>query len=316
MEKVETQLASVLRGSDAFTDEVTQHLALAGGKRLRPLLCFMAAQLGPEPENERVLDAALSVELTHLASLYHDDVMDEAPMRRGVPTAQRLYGNSAAIMAGDVLFSRASATILRVGLAAVQAHVAAFERLCIGQLRETAGPKSGADPIAHYLDVLSGKTGSLIALAARHGVCAAAGDLQLAADLAEYGERIGVAFQLADDVIDLSEDGFVTGKTPGTDLLENVDTMPTLLLKKAAQAGTLDTAGQEILRLLESGEIAADDNLQRALAMLREHEVVAQTKELAAKWAADALSYLQRVPDGSVKDAFVGFAHAMVYRMA
>lgn len=316
MEAVEQRLAQVVRGSDAFTDEVTAHLALAGGKRLRPLLCFIAARLGPNPDHENVLAAALSVELTHLASLYHDDVMDEAPLRRGVPTAQRLYGNSAAIMAGDVLFSRASATILRVGLEAVEAHVKAFERLCVGQLQESVGVKEGSDPIAHYLDVLSGKTGSLIALSARHGVFAAGGDAELAADLAEYGERIGVAFQLADDVIDLVSDTEFTGKTPGTDLLENVDTMPTLLLRKYAREGRLDAVGEEILELLDSAKLADTENLRFVLEKLRQHEVVKETKDLAVAWANDALKCLTRVPAGPIKDALIGFADAMVYRIS
>ncbi|XCB29530.1 polyprenyl synthetase family protein [Arcanobacterium hippocoleae] len=192
----------------------------------------------------------------------------------------------------------------------------AFERLCIGQLRETAGVQDGADPIAHYLDVLSGKTGSLIALSAWHGVTAAGGSQEDARDLAEYGERVGVAFQLADDVIDLISDSALTGKTPGTDLLENVATMPTLLLRKHQQEGTLDQDGKNILELLDSGEISAADNLNLVLDQLRSHAVVAETKQLAAQWADDALSYLARLPEGAVKDAFSGFAHAMVQRMA
>lgn len=316
MEVVEERLTQIVTGSDAFSDAVTSHLALAGGKRLRPLLCFITALFGPNPDHEHVIDAALSVELTHLASLYHDDVMDEAPLRRGVPTAQRLYGNSAAIMAGDVLFSRASTVILHLGMSAMEAHARAFEQLCLGQLRETAGVRDGEDPISHYLDVLSGKTGSLIALSAWHGVMAAGGDPQLAQNLAAYGERIGVAFQLADDVIDLISDVELTGKTPGTDLLENVDTMPTLLLQKHAAEGNLDPAGCEILRLLADQKIGEGENLRLALEKLRVHPVVAQTKQLAAQWAEDALSYLAQVPAGVVKDALVSFAHAMVYRMA
>ena len=316
MEHLEQRLTEIVTGSDAFSDAVTSHLALAGGKRLRPLLCFTTALLGPNPDHPHVLDAALSVELTHLASLYHDDVMDEAPLRRGVPTAQRLYGNSAAIMAGDVLFSRASTVILHLGMNAMQAHADAFERLCLGQLRETAGVREGEDRITHYLEVLVGKTGSLIALSAWHGVMAAGGDQELAAKLAEYGERIGVAFQLADDVIDLISDSELTGKTPGTDLLENVDTMPTLLLQKHAEAGMLDQAGFEILELLNGCQLTEGENLKRALNQLREHPVVEETKQLARKWAREALDCLQDVPDGAVKDALTSFAHAMVDRMA
>lgn len=316
MAEVESRLRQVVRSSSAFVDKATSYLALAGGKRLRPLLCLLAAELGPRPESERVYDVALTVELTHLASLYHDDVMDEAPLRRGVPTAQRLFGNSAAIMAGDVLFARASALVAQAGPQAVLLHAQAFERLCVGQLNETAGPVPGCDPIDHYLQVLADKTGSLIAVSARHGALAGGASEEIARAVAMYGEKIGVAFQLADDVIDLVSDPQLTGKTPGTDLLENVSTMPTLLLRRQAADGSLDGEGKEILRLLDGGRLREDHNLERAMGLLRAHSVVDETRSLAEKWSAQALEQLEMLPDSEVKQAFSAFAGAMVHRMA
>lgn len=322
----EKRLHSTVRMGDTVVDAATSHLSDAGGKRLRPLLCFLTAELGANPEAESVYDSALVVELTHLASLYHDDVIDDAPLRRGVPAAQMVYGNHGAIMAGDVLFSRASRIVAGLGPRAVILQAEAFERLCMGELHETAGAGEGEDPIAHYLGVLADKTGSLIAAAARYGVLAAGGSEQAAAAVAAYGEKVGVAFQLADDVIDLVSEAEVTGKTPGTDLLEGVDTMPTLILRaqaaQAAQRGdnfaAQDPQGAEILALLESDALTAADGVQlaRVVTLLREHAVLERTRELARQWADDAVQELAPLPAGEVHELLSDFAHLMVDRVS
>lgn len=316
MEKVEDQLRDAVRVDDLVVDEATSHLAKAGGKRLRPALCVLAAELGPEPDAQGVLDSAVVVELTHLASLYHDDVMDEAPLRRGVPSAQYVFGNSSAIMAGDVLFARASAIVAKLGPEAVLLHATTFERLCMGQLHETIGPRDGADPIEHHIEVLADKTGSLIAASGRYGVLFSGGDPKLAESVAQYGEKVGVAFQIADDVIDLVSDPEVTGKTPGTDLLEGVPTMPTLLLRQRAADGEIDDAGREILMYLDERDLAEGDNLATVVAMLRNHDVVNETRALAHAWVDAAISELDAVPEGEVRTAFEDFARAMVDRLA
>ncbi|MDP9800544.1 heptaprenyl diphosphate synthase [Arcanobacterium wilhelmae] len=316
MEEVEDALRESVRVGDLVADSATSHLAAAGGKRLRPALTLLTAELGPNPGAQAVIDSAVVVELTHLASLYHDDVMDDAPLRRGVPSAQYLYGNSSAIMAGDMLFARASAIVAGLGPRAVLLHARTFERLCIGQLHETVGPQEGEDPKAHHIDVLAGKTGSLIAASARYGVLSAGGSEELAEAVAQYGERVGVAFQIADDVIDLMSDSKVTGKTPGTDLLEGVPTMPTLLLEEKRAAGTLDESGEAILAMLAQGHLDEGDRLATVVGMLRKHDVVEETRQLAHQWTSDALAQLAIVPDGDVKEALEAFAHAMVDRMA
>lgn len=316
MEKVEDQLRDAVRVDDLVVDEATSHLAKAGGKRLRPALCVLAAELGPEPDAQGVLDSAVVVELTHLASLYHDDVMDEAPLRRGVPSAQYVFGNSSAIMAGDVLFARASAIVAKLGPEAVLLHATTFERLCMGQLHETIGPRDGADPIEHHIEVLADKTGSLIAASGRYGVLFSGGDPKLAESVAQYGEKVGVAFQIADDVIDLVSDPEVTGKTPGTDLLEGVPTMPTLLLRQRAADGEIDDVGREILMYLDERDLAEGDNLATVVAMLRNHDVVNETRALAHAWVDAAISELDAVPEGEVRTAFEDFARAMVDRLA
>lgn len=316
MEVVEDRLRSACRVDDVVVDSATSYLADAGGKRLRPLLTLLAAEVGPNPDSPDVIDAAVVMELTHLASLYHDDVMDEAPKRRGVPTAQYIFGNSSAIMAGDVLFSRASKIVAGLGQKAIYMHAESFERLCMGQLHETVGPQAGEDPIEHHLKVLSGKTGSLIAASAHHGVMAAGGPDEESEALAAFGERIGVAFQIADDVIDLVSDPELTGKTPGTDLLEGVPTMPTLLLERAAQEGTIDDDGRVILDFLAEGNLEAGDRLATVVDMLKAHDVVDQTRQLARQWVDDALGYLEGIKDREAYSYLVMFAHGMVERMA
>ncbi|MFT0847453.1 polyprenyl synthetase family protein [Actinomycetaceae bacterium L2_0104] len=314
MERVEALLQDLVRMDDLQIDPATSHLAIAGGKRLRPALVLLTAELGPEPDAQSVIDSAVAVELTHLASLYHDDVMDEAPMRRGVASAQQLFGNTVAILAGDILFARASTIVAGLGPRAVEMHATMFERLCTGQLHETIGVAAGASPKEHYLSVLADKTGSLIAASARYGVVSSGASEELAEVVASYGERVGVAFQLADDVIDVMSDGDTTGKTPGTDLREGVDTMPTLLLREQREAGTIDELGLEILDRLENADLSSDEALAEVVAMLRRHEVVAQTQEMAQEWVQAGIDFLRDVPDGEVRDALVEYAQLAINR--
>jgi heptaprenyl diphosphate synthase len=309
---VEERLRDAVAQADALADTASRHLVNAGGKRLRPMLTLLAAQLG-DGRRPEVLDAAVVVELTHLATLYHDDVMDSAPLRRGAPAAHEVWGNSVAILTGDLLFARASATVAGLGPEAVRIQAAAFERLCLGQLHETVGPQGGEDAIEHYLRVLADKTGSLIATSARFGAMFAGCPPDVVRIVTEYGEKVGVAFQLADDVIDLSASGAETGKTPGTDLREQVATMPVLLLRARAARPDALAADRELVALLDS-DLTADADLDLAVLGLRHHEVVAETRALAVKWAGEAVAELDPLPAGPVKDALLSFTDALVDR--
>jgi heptaprenyl diphosphate synthase len=309
---VEERLRDAVTNVDPLADDASRHLVNAGGKRLRPLLTLLVSELGDGSRRE-VVDAAVVVELTHLATLYHDDVMDSAPLRRGAPAAHEVWGNSVAILTGDLLFARASATVAGLGPDAVRIQAATFERLCLGQLHETVGPGPQDDRVAHYLQVLADKTASLIATSARFGAMFAGCRPDVVAIATRFGEKIGVAFQLADDVIDLTSDGDVTGKTPGTDLRERVPTMPALLLR--ARAAGPD-ATQDDLRLvaLLDGDLTADTDLAAAVAMLRTHPVVEETRSRAVALAQAAVRELDPLPAGPVKDALVSFADALVDR--
>ncbi|NLF05356.1 MAG: polyprenyl synthetase family protein, partial [Actinomycetales bacterium] len=292
---VEERLQGVVTYADRLADTASRHLVNAGGKRLRPLLTLLAAQLGDGARPE-VIDAAVVCELTHLATLYHDDVMDSAPLRRGAPSAHEVWGNSVAILTGDLLFARASSTVAGLGPEAVRIQASTFERLCLGQLHETVGPDEGEDPVAHYLQVLADKTGSLVATSGRFGAMFAGCKPAVVRILTEFGEKVGVAFQLADDVIDLVSDAEVTGKTPGTDLRERVPTMPVLLLRERAAGPDADPADVALVERLD-GDLSSDEVLAEVVAELREHAVVSETKLLAQRWAREAADVLAPLPD-------------------
>lgn len=310
---VEERLRDAVAQRDALADATSRHLVDAGGKRLRPTLTLLTAQLGDGTRPE-VLDAAVVVELTHLATLYHDDVMDSAPTRRGAPSAHEVWGNSVAILTGDLLFARASRVVAGLGPEAVRIQAETFERLCLGQLHETVGPPEGADPVAHYLEVLADKTGSLIATSARFGAMFAGCEAGIVQQVTAFGEYAGVAFQLADDVIDLRSTGAVTGKTPGTDLRERVPTMPVLLLRARVAAGT-DAADVKLLRRID-GDLSDDAVLADVLAELSAHGVVEDTVSFAREWASRAKSAIDGLPSGDVSEALVGFGDALVARVA
>lgn len=313
MEVVERALADAVASADRLADDVSRHLVSAGGKRLRPFLTLLAGELGDGSRPE-LIDAAVVVELTHLATLYHDDVMDSAPLRRGAPSVHSVWGNSVAILVGDLLFARASSLVAGLGPDAVRVQAETFERLCLGQLHETTGPAEGDDPVEHYIGVLAGKTASLLATSGRFGA-RFGGAPEVEEVLAAYGEKVGVAFQLADDVIDLASTGDATGKTPGTDLREGIPTMPVLLLRQRVARGTASEDDVALLADLD-GDLSSDEALAAVVDRLRAHEVLAETRALAARYAREAEAELAPLPEGPVKEALESFAIALVDRAA
>ncbi|MFT4229174.1 MAG: polyprenyl synthetase family protein [Microbacterium sp.] len=311
--EVDRALAAELAFADGLADTTSRYLYDAGGKRVRPMLALLTAQLG-DGTTPDVVEVATALELTHLGSLYHDDVMDGADVRRGVPSAHAVWGNSVAILTGDLLFSRASQIMARYGERAMRLQAGTFERLVLGQLHETVGPQPGDDLVAFYLRVLSDKTGSLIAAAAEAGVIFSHGPEEHARAMVVFGEKVGVAFQLVDDVIDLSADPDETGKVPGTDLRAGVPTMPYLLLGRRD-----DPASAELHRRIDDGvaRISAGADpalLDEPLAQLREHDATDATLRLAREWSLEAISALDALPDGPVREALTRFAQAVADR--
>ncbi|QAY71791.1 polyprenyl synthetase family protein [Xylanimonas protaetiae] len=314
MAAVEAALADAVAIADPLADDVARHLVAAGGKRLRPFLTLLTGELGDGARPELV-DAAIVVELTHLASLYHDDVMDSAPLRRGAPSVHSVWGNSVAILVGDLLFARASSRVASLGPEAVLLQSATFERLCLGQLHETTGPAGDEDAVAHYLQVLADKTASLLATSARFGAWFGGAPDEQVEIVAGYGEKVGIAFQLADDVLDLASTGDESGKTPGTDLREKVPTMPVLLLRRRVARGEASAADAALLAALD-GDLTSDETLADVVGRLRAHDVLTETRELAARYAREAAAELAPLPEGPVREALEAFATALAHRAA
>jgi heptaprenyl diphosphate synthase len=311
--QVEVRLLDAVGQADRLADDASRHLVLAGGKRVRPMLTLIAGHLG-EPTRPEILEAAVVVELTHLATLYHDDVMDSAPVRRGAPSAHAVWGNTVAILTGDLLFARASRVVAGLGGEAVKLQALTFERLCLGQLHETVGPGPDDDAVDHYLRVLADKTGSLIATSARFGAMFAGCEPAVLDVVAAYGERVGVAFQLADDVIDLASDGATSGKTPGTDLREHVPTLPVLLLRRHV-ARTADERSAELLDVLD-GDLSDDAVLADAVTRLAAHPATEQARDEAVRWAREAVEALDPLPPSAAHEALRAYAEAVVARTA
>ena len=294
--EVEQRLQQVVVAAHPLLGQAARHLVDAGGKRVRPLLALLAARLG-DPFAAGVVDAAVVVELTHLATLYHDDVMDEADVRRGAPSANARWTNTVAILTGDFLFARASDLTAGLGVEATRIQSRTFARLVEGQISETAGPAEGQDPVQHHLQVIADKTASLIATSARLGALMAGAPATDVETVARFGEVFGTAFQLSDDLIDVLSETGQSGKTPGTDLREGIRTLPVLLVL----AGT--DAPSARLRELLLGDLDDDDRLAEALTLLRAHPAMEQAQARLAGCVEQARSVAGDLPPGPVRDA-------------
>ncbi|MEX2290731.1 MAG: polyprenyl synthetase family protein [Mycobacteriales bacterium] len=296
LEVVEERLREVVRSAHPMLDEAGRHLVHAGGKRVRPLLALLAARLG-EPAAPGVIDAAVVVELTHLATLYHDDVMDEAEVRRGAASANARWTNTVAILTGDFLFARASDLTAGLGTEATHIQARTFARLVEGQISETAGPAAGQDPVEHHLQVVADKTGSLLGTSARLGALMAGAPPADVETVARFGEVFGAAFQLSDDLIDVLSETGQSGKTPGTDLREGIRTLPVLLV-------LADRDGDSArLRELLEGDLADDGRLDEALGLLRAHPAMDLARERLAACVEQARAVAADLPSGPVRQA-------------
>ena len=309
MQGVEELLREHIKGDYPLVEETSRHLVAAGGKRLRPLLTLIASHFGDSTRKE-IIPAAVVCELTHLATLYHDDVMDEAPLRRGVESANNRWGNTIAILTGDYLFSKASDLLADLGPEAVRLQARTFERLVIGQIMETQGPQNGEDPLAHYMRVVGDKTGSLIATSARFGGLLSGAPREITETLTKFGEQIGIAFQLADDVIDIASESNQSGKTPGTDLREGV---PTLVTLNVMESGKSEDA--ELQRLL-SAPIHDEDTVQQVLRALRSHDGLSQAREQLGQVAKKARAALGPLPVNPATGALFSLCDAVIDRSA
>ena len=307
MLRVEDLLRSHIQGDYPLVVETSRHLVQAGGKRLRPLLTLLGAQFG-DPTKDGIIQAAVVCELTHLATLYHDDVMDEAALRRGVVSANERWGNTIAILTGDYLFAKASDMLADLGPEAVRLQARTFERLVIGQISETQGTTAGLSLLDHYLKVIADKTGSLIATSARFGGLLSGASTQDVEALTRFGEKIGIVFQLADDVIDIASESNESGKTPGTDLREGIPTLVTLFILESN-----DPADAELKELLAK-PIVDEALVGQTLKKLRIHPALKKSRDLLHEYAAKAEEEITRLPDIAAKRALVELCQTIITR--
>jgi geranylgeranyl pyrophosphate synthase len=303
--RVEDVLRGVVHSDVDFVNQAALHLVNAGGKRFRPLFTLLAAQFA-DGDNDDVITAAAAVELVHLATLYHDDVMDEATMRRGEKSVNARWDNTVAILTGDFLFAHASGLVADLGSDAARIIAQTMGQLVTGQMRETVGPADGDDPVAHYLGVIGQKTGSLIATSGRYGGMFSGASAEHTEALHRFGDLIGAAFQISDDIIDIASPADESGKTPGTDLREGVRTLPVLY--------ALANEPHPRLAELLAGPITDDDEVDEALVLLRKSPGLEQAVRTLGDYADRARAELDTLPPCSARDALDMLARYVVAR--
>jgi heptaprenyl diphosphate synthase len=305
---VEEGLRAAAHAEHDVLAEASAHLSEAGGKRFRPTLVLLAAQFG-DPADPRIVPAAVAVELTHLATLYHDDVMDEASVRRGGESANSRWGNTVAILTGDFLFAKASAILADLGPEAIRIQSETFGRLVTGQIAETVGCRPGDDPLDHYLRVVTEKTASLIATSGQFGAMFSGAPAGVITRITPACAALGVAFQLSDDLLDVASESAQSGKTPGTDLREGVRTLPMLHALRSAGPGD-----ERLVELLNMPELSDPDLHAEALNLLRAHPAMDLAKADTRRWAEQARAEILQLPDVPARAAFEALCEFVVER--
>jgi heptaprenyl diphosphate synthase len=306
--QVEDGLLDAARADHELLAEASRHLIGAGGKRFRATLVLLAAQFG-DAQDKRVVPSAVAIELTHLATLYHDDVMDEAAVRRGLPSANSRWDNTVAILTGDFLFARASQILADLGPEAIRIQAETFTRLVSGQVAETVGPRPGEDRLSHYLGVVKDKTASLIATSGRFGAMFSAAPEGVTAHITPACEALGIAYQLCDDILDVASESAQSGKTPGTDLREGVATLPVLHALRSAGPGD-----SRLVELLSRGELTDAALHAEALALLRAHPAMEMARSDTRRWAEVAKDEIAALPDVPARAAFEALCEFVVER--
>ena len=305
---VEAALADAARTQETLLTTASRHLIDAGGKRFRATLVLLAAQFG-NPHDERIVPAATAIELTHLATLYHDDVMDEASIRRGHQSANSRWTNTIAILTGDFLFARASQVLADLGHDAIKIQAETFTRLVTGQIAETIGPRPGQDPLAHYLRVVEEKTASLIATAGRFGAMFSDAPPGVVERMATACHAMGVAFQLSDDILDVASQAAQSGKEPGTDLREGVRSLPVLHALHAP-----GVAGGRLVELLTTADLTDESLHAEALALLRAHPAMEAARSDLRRWAGQAREAISALPGAPARAAFEAMCEFVIDR--
>jgi heptaprenyl diphosphate synthase len=304
---VEARLLEVTMAGDPFLTEIAQHGIRAGGKRYRPLLSQVAAELGPDPGSDAV-DAGVAVELVHLGSLYHDDVIDEAETRRGQASVNHNWTNTVAILAGDFLLAKASEVAAPLGEEAVALIAKTYATLCEGQVRELqfeGDLDHGADG---YFAVIGGKTASLIRTAARLGALTAGADPDTVEAISEWAWEMGLVFQMTDDVLDLIADQAFLGKPAGSDIGEGVFTLPVLLAADGS-------SGTEVRSLLSGGKPYSRKAIERVIRIAVDGGHVDAVLDQATERARIAEKAAARIPESPLTPVLANLDRYLLQRV-
>ena len=290
--------------------EVTRHLVDAGGKRLRPMLTLAAAHMcgygGPFH-----VHLAATVEFIHTATLLHDDVVDESAQRRGRPTANLLWDNKSSVLVGDYLFSRSFQLMTETGsLEVLRILSNASATIAEGEVLQMTAAQDLATDEAVYLQVVRGKTAALFSAATEVGGVIAGAEDTIVRDLFEYGDALGIAFQIVDDLLDYQGQSATTGKNVGDDFRERKLTLP--VIKAVACADAEERAFWS--RTIERGH-QEDGDLDHALSLLKRHSALEETRQDAINWAGKAKAAMARAPSHTLRDILIDLADYVVERI-
>jgi heptaprenyl diphosphate synthase len=307
LEQVETELAQAVETTDLpLVAEAAGHLLGAGGKRFRPLLVLLAGHFG-DPDDPRLVPGAVAIELTHLATLYHDDVIDEARSRRGIASVNARWDNTVAILTGDFLFARASEISSDLGTEVTRLLATTIARVCEGQIREVEGAGRLDTDEGFYLDVIHRKTAALIATSCRLGGLLSGAETEVVDRLDGFGRALGMAFQISDDIMDLVADRATLGKEPGADLHEGVYTLPVIYALR-------DSARRQELRTLLEARPLDGARLSAALDIVRSDGSLDQARTAVATEVRGAVALARTLPSGRARDALVHLAEFIAAR--
>lgn len=308
---IEAAMLAAVSSDDAGFDDIVRWLIGAGGKRLRPILLLLAARGSRGAvSQDAAIAAAAAVELIHVASLYHDDIMDRAELRRGTPSVNRRWTSPIAGFAGTFILARAMALLDRIGAEASRIGGEHCAAVCLGQLREAENAYNTEWSIDEHLMMLEGKTAELFVLAVNLGAILAGSSVSEKGALQTYGRNLGLAFQLRDDVLDYAGSAESLGKGTASDLREGAYTMPVLLSlsRKGHDAKELHT----ILRLVHIG----DDEIARGVEIVCASGALEETSALARKKSDEAVAAISGLGDAIMRDSLTNLAHLSVERMA
>jgi heptaprenyl diphosphate synthase len=306
LDDVERALEKAVVADSDMLAETARYLLAAGGKRFRPMLVLLAGYFG-DPTDPRLISGAVAIELVHAATLYHDDVIDEAEHRHGVPSVNARWNNTVAILTGDYLFARASEISAELGTDIIALLARTIARLCDGQIREVEAAGNLEQPEDAYLEVIRRKTGSLIATSCRLGGMLSGAPVELLDVLEAFGEALGMAFQLSDDIMDVTSSQLELGKEPGVDIREGVYTLPVLLALRRGEHG------KELAALLTDGP-PEGERLARALEIVRDEATVEEARIAVAAEVDRARGLAARFPQGPARTALLQLAEFLAAR--